>query len=97
MNNGENVQYQVVKGYDRGEEVEFRIPDLDHRPERWRAEFDGAYYFVGAEGVVPCCETHCSIDNGRYELGNYFRTKGDAKRAIEYIKNCLTKFHSENE
>lgn len=67
------------------------------KPKRWRAEFDGAYYFVGAVGVEPCYETHCDIDNGRYELGNYFHTQEQAEKARKLLKECLTKFHTENE
>lgn len=70
------------------EYFEYRI-----KPKRWRAEFDGAYYFVGAVGVSSCCETHCDIDNGRYELGNYFRTKEEAEKARKLMKDVLTQFH----
>lgn len=73
------------------EYFEYRIK----KPKRWRAEFDGAYYFVGAVGVIPCCETHCDIDNGRYELGNYFRTKEDAEKTRELTKKLLIKFQED--
>lgn len=60
------------------------------KPFRWRAERCGYYYTIDSTLVV-IGSTECGdrYDNGRYESGNYFRTKKDAERAAEKIKKML--------
>lgn len=55
--------------------------------KRWRADEEGLYWFVGNEGeVYEDLENREHIDNGRYELGNYFRTEAEAEKAVEWLK-----------
>lgn len=60
------------------------------KPFRWRAERCGYYYTIDSTLVV-IESTECGdrYDNGRYESGNYFRTRKDAERAAEKIKKML--------
>ena len=56
-------------------------------PKRWRAEPHGVYWIVGSDGNADrSMDIECAIDNNRYTLGNYFRTREDAERAAEYVK-----------
>lgn len=68
------------------------------KKKRWRADkAAGTYYFINA--CMEICEeidTYCPDDDDHYKVGNYFRAREDAERAIELIKETLTKFHEEN-
>lgn len=53
-------------------------------PKRWRAEQKKGYFYVYSNGFVDeTMERYNSIDNQRYELGNYFRTEEEAKKVID--------------
>lgn len=66
--------------------------------KRWRAKKDEAYYFINNKiDVALSIEYYDSYDDKRYEIGNYFLTEEDAKKARDLIKECLTKFHQEND
>ena len=63
---------------------------------RWRAERDKRYFIVGCSGNMGICtENDCRSDNHLYEFGNYFRTKEQAKKAAEAVREMLRKFHKE--
>ena len=70
----------------------FNILDSDWFEEipegkRWRAGGDERYWCVQDDGGVA--EDHdigVDIDDGRYELGNYFKTEGEAQKAAEWLK-----------
>lgn len=84
-------------GYEYGfnfSEYEYRI-----KKKRWRAEKGEKYYFINStfevRGIIDSC---CySYDDDRFSVGNYFRTIEGAEKAIELLKECLTKFHEEND
>lgn len=60
------------------------IPE-DHK--RWRAEEGERYWWVQNDGgVTNDCDDWVDIDDGRYELGNYFKTEEEAKKAAEWLK-----------
>lgn len=62
----------------------------------WRAEKDKKYFVSGCSGNLGICiENDCIIDDHLYEFGNYFRTKEQAKKAAEAIKETLRKLHEE--
>lgn len=59
-------------------------------PKRWRAEKRGEYYFVcSATDVVLEPDLYIAHDNDRWEAGNYFRTKEEAKAMAEKFKKLL--------
>ena len=67
------------------------------KPKRWRANSGGDYWYVSSEGAV--CEDldiGVKLDNGRYSIGNYFRTRQAAELAADAFKNLLQKFHEKN-
>lgn len=55
---------------------------------RWKPEMDQKYYRVGSDGFVydDVWANGSVIDNGRFEIGNCFQTKEEAKRVVEYLK-----------
>lgn len=60
------------------------IPE-DHR--RWRAEKGELYWCVKNDGgTADDYEQRVDIDDGRYELGNYFKTEEEAQKASDWLK-----------
>lgn len=54
---------------------------------RWRAESGERYWYVRSDGVVDDdYEDKTDIDDGRYELGNYFKTEEEAQKASDWLK-----------
>lgn len=61
--------------------------------ERWRAEEGDIYFFIvnGMFTVGKVCESGTYIDNTRYRIGNYFKTKELAENKVKEIKELLLK------
>lgn len=55
---------------------------------RWKPEKFQKYYRVGSDGEVydDVWANGSIIDNGRFEIGNCFKTKEEAERVVEYLK-----------
>ena len=55
---------------------------------RWKPEMGQTYYHVGGDGRVydDTWVNDSAVDNGRFEIGNCFKTVEEAKRVIEYFK-----------
>ena len=67
-------------------------------PPRWRAEHYGEYWCVSAMGkVFKAHEAHSPSDRERYAIGNYFRTREDAERAVPYVKVAFERAQEEAE
>lgn len=68
-------------------ELQKEIDDLKKKKTvRWRAEKDGEYYMVDTNGDINLCsEDNHSIDNNRYNFGNYFKTREEAELVKEKI------------
>lgn len=53
-------------------------------PKRWRAEQNKGYFYVYSNGFVDeTMERYNSMDNQKYELGNYFQTEEEAQKVID--------------
>lgn len=62
---------------------------LEEAPEckRWRAKEGERYWFVRGDGEISDdCELKTNIDGRRYELGNYFKTEGEAQKALDWLR-----------
>lgn len=61
--------------------------------ERQRAEKDKVYYFIVGSGyyIDDDYDIRDNIDDVRYEIGNYFRTKELAENKLREIKELLLK------
>ncbi len=68
------------------------------KPKRWRAKEGRGYYFI-AEDFKPRedREYNTSVDNKRYDIGNYFRTHAEAQQAAEEVRKTIEKFHNRKE
>ena len=67
--------------------------------ERWRAEYNNIYYFIIGRsyciefdyGIRYNYDIRDYIDDNRYEVGNYFRTRKLAENKLREIKELLLK------
>lgn len=57
-------------------------------PTRRKPEMGQTYYYVGGDGRVydDTWVNDSAVDNGRFEIGNCFKTKEEAEQVIEYLK-----------
>jgi len=63
----------------------------------WRAEKGDDYYYIdGLLYIVHDREEFHLIDDDKYNSYNYFRTKEQAKKAAEAVRETLRRFHEEN-
>ncbi len=60
------------------------------KPKRWRAEYCGEYFLVTSHGKVRAAiDYKYDYDTNRYNFGNYFKTKEQAKKALGRMKEVL--------
>lgn len=82
---------------DEKREIEVKVRNINEKygiKKRWRADRDRRYYFIDDEFNVRCnIEENLSLDNNRYEIGNYFKTEKEIEKYAEYIKKCSLKWH----
>lgn len=58
---------------------------------RWKPEMDQKYYFLDGGGFVYNNRwDDDSVDHGRFEIGDCFKTKEEAERVVEYLKALAT-------
>lgn len=84
--------------FDKMKEQGLRWNAKEKRVEKinWRAERGKKYFVSGCSGNLGICiENDCIFDNHLYEFGNYFRTKEQAKKAAEAVRETLRKLHEE--
>lgn len=54
---------------------------------RWRADFYECYYYVLSNGdILSNSEDNNDCDKDRYSIGNYFKTRKEAKHTAEILK-----------
>lgn len=55
---------------------------------RWKPEISHDYYYISGDGHVydNSWDDSRFVDNGRFEIGNCFKTKEEAERVKEYLK-----------
>ena len=63
---------------------------------RWRAKRGEGYYFIdNSVHIQSHQEDGDGVDNQLWNAYNYFRTREQAKKAAEVVKEVLRKFHEE--
>ncbi|MDD7411012.1 hypothetical protein [Fusobacterium gastrosuis] len=76
-------EFDMLNDYSKTKLEEF-VNEINERygiPKRWRAIEYSEYYFLGSHmNILSNYEHYDIIDNERYELGNYFKTKEEAKK-----------------
>ena len=67
--------------------IKERVDKLNEKygiQKRWRAEQKKGYFYIHSNGLVDeTMESYKTMDNQRYELGNYFRTEEEAQKVID--------------
>lgn len=62
----------------------------DQQLKRWRAKEEGTYYHVyNCVEVQKDTEYHSTVDDDRYNAGNYFQTEAEAEAVVEAFKKIL--------
>lgn len=73
--------------------IEEKVKDINEKygkPKCWRAEYGGEYFFVTSHGKVRAAiDYKYDYDTNRYNFGNYFKTKEQAKKALGRMKEVL--------
>lgn len=77
-----------------------RLVEKAKRPKKiWKPEYGEWYWFIGTDGQINNCEwVNDRVDQGRYSMGDCFRTKEEAESAREKqkIKIELQRFADEH-
>lgn len=56
-------------------------------PTRWKPEIHQVYRYINTDGYVHgAAWTDDYFDNGRFKIGNCFKTEEEAKQVLEYLK-----------
>lgn len=57
---------------------------------RWRAKAGDRYWYFDTEIQTDnCSDEYDSVDGGRYDIGNYFKTEQEAEAMAEKFRNLL--------
>lgn len=84
----DNTIHLVTEYSDFGKYIIATAKEL--KPFRWRAERTEAYYTLDSTlDVIESTEYGDRYDDGRYNSGNYYRTRKDAEKAAKKIKEVL--------
>lgn len=91
-------KWYLIEDEDReNHEFDFQSYIYRVRSKRWRAMKEEDIYAIDNDGNVgEYLELYAPINDRLYDFGNYFRTKEDAEKAAELVKECLMKFHEDN-
>ena len=56
----------------------------------WRADANETYFYISSEcSIAETIDCHCYMDEKRYKVGNYFKTKEAAEKAAEKIRETF--------
>ena len=94
-NKGKDNNIIVVSDEEK-EIIEDKVKRINEKygvEKRWRAEENKTYYFISASNfyIDDDYDIRDKIDDERYKLGNYFRTKELAENKVKEIKELLLK------
>ena len=65
--------------------------EIPEEYKRWRAERGETYYYISDDReVYDDTEEYHSLDGGRCLIGNYFKTREEAQKAVEWLKAFAT-------
>lgn len=97
LGNNEKEDDRIIIVNDKEKEIiENKVKLINEKygiKKRWRAKEGDIYFFIlnGIFTVGKVRESGTYIDNTRYKLGNYFRTKELAEEKVKEIKELLLK------
>lgn len=82
--------YELDKENSTGSKVVYKKKEV--RKKRWRAEKRGVYFYIYDITQVCCVhDYHTIIDDGKYNSGNYFRTREEAEEVAAEFRAILNK------
>jgi len=80
--------YKVGKIWNAEKKCIEDIEDIE--PKRWRAKYNERCWIItDTFSVIDQYDIYCGINDIRYEIGNYFKTKEQAEEAVEKMKELL--------
>jgi hypothetical protein len=86
----ENIKKQFDELMAKAEEI---VKKNEKEDERWRAGRGEAYWYVGPRfsrlDAFSDTEVLGDIDSRRWAAGNYFKTKEEAKKVAQHIRDYL--------
>ena len=86
MNKTEELKKEIEELSKELEELKCEL-DKENNYRRWKASYWGTYYYICSDGDIYCKkEKNLEFSTINYDLGNYFQTKGEAKKILEKIK-----------
>ena len=66
--------------------------------KRWRAGNKESYYLMLTDfSIVKDGERYTTVDDKRYEFGNYLKTEEEALEYVEYMKKCSLEWHEKRD
>lgn len=78
-------EFDMLNDYSKTKLEEF-VNEINEKygiPKRWIADNRNEYYFLGSHmDILSNFEYYDTIDNERYNLGNYFKTKEEAEKVV---------------
>lgn len=86
----------IVVSEEEKEIIEDKVKKINENygaEKRWRAEDSKTYYFISANNfyIDDDYDIRDKVDDERYKIGNYFRTKELAENKVKEIKELLLK------
>lgn len=86
-----SASYKYCIPYEGNEHRLGTTDEPKQKPNRWRAEKDGYYYYIFTASfeVRKQCEYNDIWCDECYNSGNYFKTEKEAEEAAEKIKKLL--------
>lgn len=94
--NDSNDDNIIIVTDEEKEIIEDKIKKINEKygvEKRWRAEKGDKYYFISGSSfyIEDDYDMRDNIDDERYEIGNYFKTKELAEKKVKEIKELLLK------
>ena len=78
--------------------VNAEVPTVVEVKERWKPKNGESYFFISGDGLVNLSDWDNDVfDNYYYNFGNCFRTKEEAEKALERVKELLLSLNKNNE
>jgi hypothetical protein len=104
MNKREQIKNIIADRRFSGAKLDIAIDKImalfeDHpaEPERWKPNNGEDYWYINASGEVDVEDLHTVwyrfVWEKRFEFGNCFKTRHEAKQACEKVKEALISFH----
>lgn len=89
----ENDSYCCLISKEKAEEIKEKVRKINERygiRKRWRAKKGNYYYYVDSFGkICNTKEVYIDIDDDRYEIGNYFKTKKSAEEVAKKVRQVF--------